>query len=485
MNPGLIPSERCKSDIVVVGGGGTGLSAALTAAEKGARVILLEKRNALGGTSVFANGLLAAESPVQRRMSVAAFKDDAFKLAMDYSHWSINPEIVRAFIEKSGDTIQWLENQGLHFGHIKNLYPGLDSLVFHGLESAKKTGAIIVETLQNNCEKLGVQLLLNSPAKKILTGEKGEIKGILATRKGEEFSIQTKSVIIGTGGYTGNQELLKKYYSDYSENIEFLGIPNMGDGLLMANEIGAANEGLGVLLLHPHYYRGSVRVDALAQEPFTIWLNKKGKRFVNEAITFSATECGNAVNRQLDKCVYVLFDEKIKSRIEKEGFLRGGIHGQRVSVGVKLNNLASDLQPEVEKGGVKISDYWDRIAEWMGIESDVLKSTIGEYNRFCNQGYDEIFNKDRRYLSALHTPPYYAIRCFLSCLDTIGGIKINHHMEVLDHLDNPIPGLYAGGDATGGWESDTYCILLPGSAFGFAINSGCIAGENSVKYVLD
>jgi fumarate reductase flavoprotein subunit len=251
----------------------------------------------------------------------------------------------------------------------------------------------------------------------------------------------------------------------------------------MAIEAGAATEGLGGMLLHPHYYNGPVRVDAIAQEPCTMWVNKKGERFTDETITFRATECGNAINRQLDKCAYVLLDKSIKKRIEREGFLRGGMHGVDEITGTEMSHLHEVLVKETEKGDIKISDSWNDIAEWMDVLPEVLNKTVREYNRFCDKGYDEVFNKERRYLQALLEPPYYAIKCFVSCLDTIGGIKINQHMEVLNNQDNPIRGLYAGGDTVGGWESDTYCILLPGSAFGFAINSGRIAGENAFKYV--
>lgn len=106
-------AKNVEADIIVIGGGGTGFTAAVTGAELGANVVLLEKRSAPGGTSVFANGLFGAESPVQKRMGVAAMKDDAFKIAMDYSHWKINPRIFRAFIEKSGDTIGCFEKKGL------------------------------------------------------------------------------------------------------------------------------------------------------------------------------------------------------------------------------------------------------------------------------------------------------------------------------------------------------------------------------------
>ena len=117
----------------------------------------------------------------------------------------------------------------------------------------------------------------------------------------------------------------------------------------------------------------------------------------------------------------------------------------------------------------------------MGATPKVLKETIKEYNASCDHGYDELMSKDRDYLFPLRTPPFYALKCYQGFLGTIGGIKINHHMQVLNHDDDPIPGLYAVGCAAGGWESDTYCLALSGSAFGFALNSGRIAGENAAK----
>jgi fumarate reductase flavoprotein subunit len=474
-------NKGLETDVVVIGGGGTGLAAALAAAEDGAKVILLEKRANTGGTSVFARGLCAVESHVQKETGIGVSKDDIFKLGMDYSHWTLNPQILRAFLDKSADTICWLEKKGLQFGPITTMYPSLDAPVFHSLGPDKVAGAVITRVLRQHCEEKGVQLILNCAAKKLVTYD-GQIKGVLADLNGEAISLRTRSVIIATGGYTGNKELLKKYYSAYSDNIAFLGIPHTGDGLIMANEIGAANEGLGVLLLHPQYYKGAVRIDAIAQEPSTLWVNTKGNRFTDETISFRPIEAGNTINMQPDKCSYVLLDQKLKKKFEEEGFLRGGVHGAHIPIGVKLTDLEPDLRVEADKGGVKISNSWDDIAEWIGVAPIILKNTIDEYNHFCHQGYDAAYNKNRCYLQALLIPPYYAIRCYLSCLDTIGGIKINHHMEVLDTRDNPIPGLYAGGDVAGGWESDTYCILLPGTALGFAINSGRIAGENASKY---
>jgi NADPH-dependent glutamate synthase beta subunit-like oxidoreductase len=130
---------------------------------------------------------------------------------------------------------------------------------------------------------------------------------------------------------------------------------------------------------------------------------------------------------------------------------------------------------------VRITDSWEEIAQWIGADAEMLRNTIQEYNRACQMGHDTFCAKDRRYLMPLDSPPYYAIKCNVDYLDTIGGIKINERMEVLDKSGKPISGLYAAGIDTGGWVGDTYCVQTTGTTFAFAINSGRIAGENAVE----
>lgn len=479
-------TENLQADVVIVGAGGAGLAAAVTATEKGASVTVLEKRGGPGGNSAMAEGLFAAESPAQKRAMIDARRDDLFKTAMNYAHWKIDPRIVRAFIDKSGDTIAWLEEKGLNLDWIPALYPNQVPRVWHvprGSSGEKRGGGEVIRVLAEKCKDLGVQLFYRTPAKKILTMKKGNVTGVLAAAEGREFRITTKSIIIATGGYGGNKELLKKYYPSYHDNMYCEGFhhTHMGDGLLMAIEIGAATEGLGILLLHGPGIQKSTRLTAVVQEPETLWVNKKGQRFTDEGITFYMSDCGHAVDRQPDKISYTLFDAKIKQMIIEQGLIKG--------MGVlflpqrsKLPELERALQVGADNGRVKISNSWNEIANWIGADPKVLRATINEYNAACAQGYDPIFTKDRRYLLPLLTVPYYAIRGHLGFLDTIGGIKVNEHMEVIDNQDNPIPGLFAAGVDTGGWESDTYCTMLSGSAFGFAINSGRIAGENAVKH---
>jgi fumarate reductase flavoprotein subunit len=303
------------------------------------------------------------------------------------------------------------------------------------------------------------------------------VTGVLAASKEKEFTISGKSIIIATGGYSGNKDLLKKYYPHYTEDLCLHGVPNMGDGLLMATEIGADTEGLGRLQLRGPRFPESSYISVVLEEPNTVWVNKRGERFIDEATAlFYWPESANALNRQPDKICYSLFDEEIKEFFVGQGVIKGTAH---FPTGTKMVELGEKLQLEADKGRLKISNSWEQIGEWIGVSPRVLRNTVKEYNFFCEQRHDELFAKDPRYLHPLSTPPYYAVKGYQSFHGTIGGIKINDHMEVLNEKDKPIPGLYAAGSDTGGWESSTYCIKLPGSTFGFAINSGRIAGENA------
>jgi fumarate reductase flavoprotein subunit len=265
-------------------------------------------------------------------------------------------------------------------------------------------------------------------------------------------------------------------------------VPNMGDGLLMCTEIGAATEGLGLLLLGGPRIPGSLLLTAVVAEPTPVTVNRFGERFSDENIPCHF-ERGNTVDRQPDKICYALFDSKIKKSILDEGLNRPGWGLQRqvpyLQPKIDSTEFEKDLQSEIDKGNAKISNSWSEIADWIGVVPEVLKATVVEYNGFCDRGHDEMFTKDPKYLLPLRTPPYYAIKCYSGFLGTIGGIKINHHMQVINQQNNPIPGLYAAGVDTGGWQGNTYAGRdLPGSAFGFAINSGRIAGENAATYSL-
>jgi fumarate reductase flavoprotein subunit len=484
MSPsGFSEAEKLETDILVVGGGGGGLAAAVAAGEKGAKVTVLEKRTAWGGNSALAGGIFAAESPVQKRMMIDARKEDLFKKAMDYSHWKADPEIVRAFVYKSGDTVRWLEEKGLKFVWIPPLYPNQAPRVLHWPEGG---GAALVRLLVNCCENLGVRLLQETPATRILTDGQGRVTGVVAAKDSREITVHARAVIIATGGFGGNKELLRKYDRFYSDNRLLTAIPHTGDGLLMCLDAGSATEGLGLLLLSGPRVPGSFLLSAVAAEPSPMMVNSLGKRFSDENIPCHF-ERGNTVDRQPDKISFALFDTGIKQIILDQGLKRPGWGLQRevlhLQPRIDPGELNKELLEQEEKGVAKISRSWDELARWMSVPPEILISTVSEYNRFCDRGRDELFAKDPKHLLPLQTPPYYAVRCRSGFLGTIGGVKINHRMEVLNHKEKPIHGLFAAGVDTGGWQGDTYSGRdLAGSAFGFAVNSGRIAGENAAVY---
>ena len=478
--------ENLQADIVVIGGGGAGLAAAVAAAEAGAsNIILLEARRVPGGNAVFPVGIFAVESRIQKHLGIDARTDEVFKIAMKYAHWKINPRLVRALLDKSGDTIHWLESKGVKFAGVIPHHPNQVYAVFHISSRPGRTGSAIVKALRKNCTDLGVRLLCQTRAKRLLTDEKGSVIGVLATTEDKELSIRAKSVIIATGGFAGNKELLKKYLPSYDEEgIHHQGILHKGDGLRLATEIGAATEGMVTLEMVGPAFAGPRSISPIVDRPNTIWVNKNGERFTDETVAFLFPEAANTVYRQPGKTSYTLFDERIKQGIIEEGFSSF----EEIVLSIIRSwpaGLDNDLRSQVDKGTVKISDSWGEIAGWIGIAPEVLQHTIDEYNSFCDRGHDEIFAKDRRYLMPLRTPPYYAIKCGIDLIATHGGIKVNHHMEVLNQQDIPICGLYAAGIETGGTDSDTYNIALSGHAFGFTINSGRIAGESAAKYVLN
>jgi predicted oxidoreductase len=138
---------------------------------------------------------------------------------------------------------------------------------------------------------------------------------------------------------------------------------------------------------------------------------------------------------------------------------------------------------QAEGGRMKISDSLKEIAHWIGADPAILKGAIDEYNAACDEGYDRLFAKQPEHLIPVRTPPFYVLKCSSAFLDTIGGIKINERMEVISQIGKPIIGLYAAGVITGGWEGETYCPYLLGSARGFALSSGRIAGKSAAKFL--
>lgn len=480
---GAIPD---KTDAAVVGSGATGLAAAVTLAEGGAEVVVFEKQRSLGGTSNFFQGTFAVESEMQRGRYVDYTRDQAFKNTMDYSHWRANPRLVRTIINESGPTIAWLQAQGVVFTEATINMPDAP-LTYHVI---KGKGEAVVKTLVDRAKAKGVTVLPGTPVTSLLK-EGGRIAGVIVDADGEEVEVATRVAVVATGGFANNKEWIKKY-TGFELGVDLIPVGNTGktgDGLRMAWEAGAAEEGTGTIEMFrvapvgDEFAMGCNLEQAAAQPD--LWVTARGERFCDEAIGFWDTPVGNAQARyKSDGYTFSIFDDSIVRRLLEHGLDKGV--GIDFPPGYRLTDLPREIQAAIDNGSRQVfaADSLDDLAAQIEIEPAVLQATVEQYNRYCAQGWDELFAKDRRYLRPLVGPRFYAVRARAVFLGTMGGIKVNERLEVLDKKDNVIPGLYAGGFDAGGMYGDSYPIKSSsGLASAFALNSGRLAGMGALKYL--
>jgi fumarate reductase flavoprotein subunit len=479
---GQIISE---TDLVVIGSGAAGLVAALTAAEAGAKVVVFEKETSFGGTSNFFEGTFAVESEEQRKRYITYSKDEAFKNIVEFSHWRANGRLIRAIIDESAETIAWLQKQGVEFSDV---IPFM-SYAPHTYHVVKGKGEALIKTLVSRAKAMGVELLSGIAVKKIIkTGDK--VSGVVYTRDDNDAQIKAKAVFIASGGFANNKEMLKKYTGfDLNENLIPVGnVDKMGDGIRMAFEIGAAEEGISVLELNrvgpvgPEFGMAN-QIEFAGGQP-DLWVDIYGRRFCDEGICFVDSSIGNANSRYKEGYTFTMFDDSIKQYLVEHGIEKNVtiLNGP----GAKPVNIDREIKKAVERGTTEVfmGDSVEELAKNMGVPPDVLKETVDEYNSFCRKGHDDTFAKNPKYLRELKGPKFYAIKARTIFLGTIGGIKINEKIEVIDKKMKPIPGLYAGGYDAGGMWGDSYCMKYsPGLSSAFATNSGRIAGKNIAAYL--
>jgi len=477
-----IPAE---TDVVIIGSGVSGLAAALTLAEGGAKVIVFEKERSIGGTSNFFHGMFAVESEMQRQRYITYSRDEAFKNIMAYSHWRANPRLVRAIVNQSASTISWLQEAGVEFSEATINIPDAPR-TYHLI---KGQGESIIKALATRARELGATIVPATPVTQILKAG-DHIAGVIVEENEEDIQVAAKAVIIASGGYANNKEWIKKYSGfDLDVNLFPIGnVDKMGDGISMAFDVGAAEEGLEILELvrtgpvAPEFAMGS-QLESVAVQP-DLWINTQGERYCDEGVTFDDAYVGNANARQNGDYTFSIFDSTIKQSLIEHGTVKAMI--MAFPPGSRTTELDRELEAAVKSGSKEVfeADSVKELAEKIGVEPTVLQSTVDEYNGYCEKGHDDLFAKDPKYLRPIKGPKFYAIKARTIFLGTLGGIKINHRTEVIDKKGNVIPGLYAGGYDAGGMYGDSYSIgNSSGLSSSFATNSGRIAGKNALNYI--
>jgi len=514
--------KELETDVVVISAGTAGLPAATTAAERGVRVIAFEKKGITGGTAYAGGQICGVGSNIQKRMGIDITPEQIFKLHMDYVHWRADARLVKAFYDESGKSIDWFEDSGVQC----SLLPGPgEYLITHRAQDWIK---IITE----KAKALGVQFMLKTPVKKILR-ENGKIVGVIAQdSSGEEILARAKAVIVATGGFGNNPEVIKQYTGfEWGKDLFSFRIPGItGDGIRMAWEVGAAPTDMMMQLVFsvPHPYEGAIGVSfefgAFAQVS-NLMVNIHGERFINEEVIRDTAFGGNAIARQKGRCAFMIFDEDTKNYYEEEGLeapMTSGRMGGKKGSGSQSSAISleemmkkmKETEAEIRKIGLGmifadtlkteasetfdvllkkaldkgyqhffVADSLEDLCQKTGIDLAGLNKTIEEYNAFCESKKDLVFGKKPEYLRPIRKPRFYAARFFPTAYGTLGGIKINYRTEVLNEEDEVIPGLYAAGTDAAAIYGDTYTRFLYGNTQGFCITSGRIAGKHAAEYV--
>jgi fumarate reductase flavoprotein subunit len=474
------------ADVIVVAGGPAGLCAAIGAAQAGAKVILFEKGSTTGGAANMGMGPFGIESRLQKLKQHGPTKDEAFKAFMDYTHWRVDAQLVRAYIDKAATSIDWLESLGVEFIEPAAYFPG-GNFTWHIVKSgAGQPGPMVagamIRILTEKAKELGVKLFLQTPVRQILK-EGDRIVGVIAEDpSGETVQANAKAVIVCTGGFGNNPEMIKKLTGyEWGKDLSSFRIPGTdGDGLRMAWEVGAAPTDMTMELIYMMPGEFDPALGEVFRQPH-LMVNLLGERFMNEEIMPNVTFTGNAISRQKNRTAFLIFDESIKRHMETVGFDCISV----VFPFTKAMNFDALLQGHLNKGfkEVVVAGSLEELAAKTGIDPEGLKATVEEYNGFCAKGHDDIYNKDYKLLRPIKTPKFYAGRFLPGAYGSVGGIKINHRTEVLNKQWKKIPGLYSAGTDACSIYGDSYVFILPGNTMGFAINSGRMAGENAAAYV--
>ncbi len=470
------------ADVVVVGAGAAGTTAAASAQEAGLKTVLLEKNAFAGGAGNFMEGSFAVESFMQKKAGVKLTKLEEFNRMGEYHHWRINAPLVKRFIDESPKTIQWVWDHGVHWKEVKSVWKGNKLLTWHIYPHAGSLPAAMVDTFQ----KKGGQLLLQTPGEKLIMKD-GRAAGVVAKdlKTGEKVTVNAKYVLLATGGYNWNKDMVKKLTGH--DLVPSGAAGRTGDGINMAMSVGAVGDGLGPMMINGAF--NPLPNEAICNGPnkelraifrqSQLYLDGAGNRFFNEQLTLDWPVASNAILRAGD-WVYILFDDAWVKELGTKGYLNPC--GNFVQRGQKAKQLRELLAAGVKRGDVFEGKTLDEVAKKAGLNPQNVARAAADMTKFAKTGNDTQFGKDKNYIRAVSTAPFYILKGKLHTLTSLNGVKVTENLQVVDKDEKVIPGLYALGHDAGGVYGDSYDLRIgEGTASSFALNSARIAVQNIVK----
>ena len=468
-----------QADVVIIGSGASGLCAALTLSYGGASVLMFEQEDEPGGMTNFAEGMFAVGSRLQTKHKVGLTVEEAFNVHMEETHWLADARLVRTFMEKTADTVDWLEAQGAQFSGLFNISP-FTPRVWHQMVGFGKEG-LIKPLFKKANEQDNIKIMFETEVRSLLL-EDGRVVGVVAEDKdGTVIKAASKAVIIASGGYQDNQEWVDKYCkSGFTRPV----VParQVGSGQKMAWEAGAEPFDMGVMqtiVLVPEEDLQSQLLTAGFQP--RLWVNALGDRFTNEAMCWKFPLAGNALARQPGAMAWCIFDDDSRVVMKEQGVKYE--LGEFYDILKNLPDLDDELERGIAAGKVFCGETLEDLAAQIRVPAATLREATDEYNTACDGRYDAVFGKDRAYLDPIRKGPFYAAKLALAAFMTNGGIRINHKTEVLKEDRTVIAGLYAAGCTAGGILGDTYEVSTTGGSLSFAVNTGRIAGESVLRHL--
>ena len=476
--------KKLEADVVVVGAGPSGLAASVQAADDGAKVVVLNKADVVGGAANMGMGPLGIGTRQQQAQMVDIDVEKAFKMFMDYTHWRVDANLVKKYFENSKDTIEWLEDMGVEFAGAYPYFPKSEAtwhIVAVNGGIGRNGGAIMNKAMMDKGTELGVEYL-NSVTVESITMDGGKVAGVKAkAADGEEIEVSAKAVIIATGGAGDSPEYIKERMGyTWGEDMINFRIPGLeGDGIKMAIAAGAATTEMNIEMIYVLPNTDMIEpLPAVFMQP-NLMVNKFGRRFINEEQMQNTTFTGNAINIQKGSVGYSIFDSSILKGYKKRGLdVVNFVHHPE-----NLDEFDEVLEAQIAGGNpdVYMADTIEELAEKLGIDPEALADTVDEYNDMCDAA-DTQFYKPRKFMKPIRKAPFYAGAFRPSGYGTLGGIKVNDNMEVLKPDWEKVPGLFACGTDTCTIYGDSYMFLLPGNTMGYCLNSGRFAGEGAADY---
>ena len=498
---GSAEDSTVEADVVVVGAGGAGMTAAITAAGEGKSVVILESQSMVGGNSVRATGGMNAgktvyqdenefgeSAGVEKTLKTAAEKyadnETITALAKTVSEqWAAyqanptgyfdsvelmeldtmiggkginDPELVETLCANSADAIDWLDEHGITLHNVSSFGGASVKRIHRPVNAEGKTvsvGSYMIPLLQENCEKAGVKMMLDTTATEILTDANGAAVGVKATgASGETVTVNAKAVVLATGGFGANLDMVVKYKPELKGFMTTNAPGIQGQGIEMAQAIGAATVDMDQIQIHPTVEANTA---ALITEGLrgdgAILINEEGQRFIDEVGTRDVVSAAEIA--QTGSYSWLVVDQA-------------------------MADASSVIQGYIKKGYTVTGATYEELGKAMGVDAAAFAETMEKWNGYVEAKNDPDFGRTS-FANPLNTAPYYAVKVTAGVHHTMGGLKINANTEVLNEKGEVIPGLFAAGEVTGGVHGAN---RLGGNAVADFTVFGRIAGAAASDY---